>query len=101
MIIIYCYRRFGDCQIQDTLRPEVSQQVSLGFKPHLGLTTRLLLLSGCYGFVDVGHPLWREDGSVTRRGHSQQYIISTFKFLPAGILRKFFVKSGENPDELQ
>jgi hypothetical protein len=31
---------------------------------HLGLTTRFLLLSNSWGFVDVGRSLWREDGSV-------------------------------------
>jgi hypothetical protein len=31
---------------------------------HLGLTTRLLLLSDSCGFVDVGCSRWREDGSV-------------------------------------
>jgi hypothetical protein len=30
----------------------------------LGLTTRYLLLSDSCGFVDLGRPLWREDGSV-------------------------------------
>jgi hypothetical protein len=31
---------------------------------HLGLATRSLLLSDSCGFVDVGRPLWREDGSA-------------------------------------
>jgi hypothetical protein len=31
---------------------------------HLGLKTRFLLLSDSFGFVDVGRPLWREDGSA-------------------------------------
>jgi hypothetical protein len=31
---------------------------------HLGLTTRSWLLSDSCGFVDLGRPLWREDGSV-------------------------------------
>jgi hypothetical protein len=31
---------------------------------HLGPKTRFLLLSEICVFVDVGHPLWREDGSV-------------------------------------
>jgi hypothetical protein len=33
-------------------------------KAHLGLTTRFLLLSDSYGFVDVGSSLWREEGSA-------------------------------------
>jgi hypothetical protein len=31
---------------------------------HLGITTRLLLLSDSFWFVDVGRSLWRENGSV-------------------------------------
>jgi hypothetical protein len=31
---------------------------------HLGPKIRFLLLSDCCGFVNVGRPLWREDGSV-------------------------------------
>jgi hypothetical protein len=42
----------------------VSQSVSLGVEPHLGLMTRYLLLSDSYGLVLVGRPLWREDWSV-------------------------------------
>jgi hypothetical protein len=32
--------------------------------PHLGLTTRFLLLSDSCGFADVGRSLWRENGSA-------------------------------------
>jgi hypothetical protein len=35
----------------------VSQSVSLGVEPHLGLMTRYLLLFDSYGFVSVGRPL--------------------------------------------
>jgi hypothetical protein len=45
------------------LRLTVSQSVSLGVEPHLGFMTRYLLLFDSYGLF-VGHPLWREDGSV-------------------------------------
>jgi hypothetical protein len=45
-------------------RLTVSQSVSLGVEPHLGLITRYLLLFDNYGLVFVGRPLWREDGSV-------------------------------------
>jgi hypothetical protein len=31
---------------------------------HLGLTTRSWLLSDSWGFVGLGRPLWREDGSA-------------------------------------
>jgi hypothetical protein len=43
------------------------QSVGLSFlasSPHLGPKTRFLFLSDSWGFVDVGRPLWREDGSV-------------------------------------
>jgi hypothetical protein len=51
-------------QVQVTLRLTVSQSVSLGIEPHLGLMTRYLLLFGIYGLLFVGRPLWREDGSA-------------------------------------
>jgi hypothetical protein len=51
-------------QVQVTLRLTVSQSVSLGVEPHLGLMTRYLLLFGIYGLVFVGRSLWREDGSA-------------------------------------
>jgi hypothetical protein len=46
------------------LRPTVSWPVCLGVKLHLGPTIIFLLLSHSYGFVAMGRPLWREDGSV-------------------------------------
>jgi hypothetical protein len=51
-------------KVKVTLRLTVSQSVSLGVEPHLWLMTRYLLLFDSYGFVFVGFPLWREDGSV-------------------------------------
>jgi hypothetical protein len=51
-------------KVKVILRLTVSQPVSLGVKPHLGPTTRYLLLCDSYGLVLVGCPLWREDGSV-------------------------------------
>jgi hypothetical protein len=50
--------------VKVTLRRRVSQSVSLGVEPHLGLMTRYSLLLDSYGLVFVGRPLWREDGSV-------------------------------------
>jgi hypothetical protein len=41
-----------------------SQPVYLGVKSHVGPKTRFLLLSDSCRFIDVGCPLWREDGSV-------------------------------------
>jgi hypothetical protein len=51
-------------KVKVTLRRTVSQSVSLGVKPHLGLMTRYLLLFDSCGLVFVRRPLWREDGSV-------------------------------------
>jgi hypothetical protein len=58
-------------------RRSVGQSVLVS-SPHLGLMTRFLLLSDNCGFVDMGRPLWREDGSVVynccclrQRSHSQ------------------------------
>jgi hypothetical protein len=42
-------------KVKVTLRPAVSQSVSLGVEPHLGLMTRCLI---------AGRPHWQEDGSV-------------------------------------
>jgi hypothetical protein len=43
--------------IQVTLRLTVSQSVSLGVEPHLGLMTRYILLFDNYGLAFVGRPL--------------------------------------------
>jgi hypothetical protein len=51
-------------EVKITLRLTISQSVSVGVEPHLGLMTRYLLLFGSCGLVFVGRPLWREDGSV-------------------------------------
>jgi hypothetical protein len=51
-------------KVKVTLRLTVSQLVSLGVEPHLGLMTRYLLLIDNYGLIFLGRPLWREDGSV-------------------------------------
>jgi hypothetical protein len=58
-------------------RRSVGQSVLVS-SPHLGLMTRFLLLLDSCGFVDMGRPLWREDGSVDynccclrQRSHSQ------------------------------
>jgi hypothetical protein len=44
-------------KVKVTLRLTVSQSVSLGVEPHLGLMTRYLLLFDNYGLVSVGRPL--------------------------------------------
>jgi hypothetical protein len=47
-------------KVKVTLRLTVSQSVSLGVEPHLGLMTRYLLLFDSYGIVFLGRPLWRK-----------------------------------------
>jgi hypothetical protein len=44
-------------KVNVTMPLTVSQSVSLGVKPHLGLMTRYLLLCGSYSLVFVGLPL--------------------------------------------
>jgi hypothetical protein len=55
-----------------TLWLTVSQSVSLGVEPHLGLMTRYLLLYDSYGLVFVGHPLWWETNLC--QSQSQSYV---------------------------
>jgi hypothetical protein len=43
-------------KVKVTLRLMVSQSVSLGIEPHLGLVTRYLLLFDSYGLVSCGAP---------------------------------------------
>jgi hypothetical protein len=47
-----------------TLWLMVSWPVFLGVEPHVGPTTRSHFFLGICEFVEMGRPLWREDGSV-------------------------------------
>jgi hypothetical protein len=51
-------------KVKVTLRLTVSQSISFGVEPHLGLMTRYILLFERYCLVFVERRLWREDGSV-------------------------------------
>jgi hypothetical protein len=51
-------------KVKVTVRLTVSQSVSLGDEPKLGLMTRYLLHFDFYGLVFLGRPLWREGGFV-------------------------------------
>jgi hypothetical protein len=51
-------------KVKVMLRPSVSRPVSLVVKHPSGAQDQILLLSDTCVFVDVGRPLWREDGSV-------------------------------------
>jgi hypothetical protein len=53
------------------LRLTVNQSVCICIKPHLGPKGRFLLLSHSCGFVEVGQPLKREEGSVVYCGQNQ------------------------------
>jgi hypothetical protein len=44
-------------KVKLTFRLTVSQSVSPGVEPHLGLMTRYLLLFDSYGLVFVGRPM--------------------------------------------
>jgi hypothetical protein len=48
---------YTQVRVKVTLRLTVSQSVSLGVEPHMGLMTRYLLLLDSYGLVFVGRPL--------------------------------------------
>jgi hypothetical protein len=48
----------------------VSQSVCLSVQPHLGLLNRYFFFFESYCRVYMGHPLWREDGSVVSLSQS-------------------------------
>jgi hypothetical protein len=63
-VAVYCenhteHTNTSQVKIKVTLQLTVSQSVSFGVEPHLGLMTRYLLLFDSYGFVFVGRPLTR------------------------------------------
>jgi hypothetical protein len=61
-LYIFTYSHFEICplaalfKVKVTLRLTVSQSVSLGFDPHMGLMTRYLLLFDSYCLVFCGAP---------------------------------------------
>jgi hypothetical protein len=71
-------------QVKVTLRRTVSRSVGqpvLVSYPFWGPMTRFLLLSNNCSLVDMGHPLWREDGSVICCGYTHPCMSSIFKIL--------------------
>jgi hypothetical protein len=89
MTVTNSYSRLSNSS-QSHILPAVSQLVNPGVKPHLEPKTKFLLLSGICAFVNVRHPLWREDGSVIYHGLSQQYMLLSELSL---------YKLGSNPTE--
>jgi hypothetical protein len=79
------------------LRSTVSRPIYLGAKPHLGPETRFLLLSDSCGFVDVGRPLWRQDGSVVCNCCWPSSTQSFFCPSPAGLMTTFYYLRFETP----
>jgi hypothetical protein len=79
------------------LRPTVSRPVSLSVKAHMGPKTRFLLLSDTCEFVEVGRPLWREDGSVICNcwwsSPAQLFSVPS----PAGLITIFYCLGFETP----
>jgi hypothetical protein len=63
VLLILCCRKlnrrkgFVKVKVKVTLRMTVTQSVSLGVEPHLGLMIRYLLLFDNYGLVFLGRPL--------------------------------------------
>jgi hypothetical protein len=79
------------------LRPTVSRPVCLRVKPHLWPKTRCLLPPDSCGFVDVGRPLWREDGSVVYNCCWSSPAQSSSGPSPAGFMITFYCLKFEIP----
>jgi hypothetical protein len=77
-------------------RRSVGQCVLIS-SPHLRPKTRFLLLSDSCGFVDVGRPLWREDGSVVYNCRWPSSAQSFSGPSPAGLITIFYCLRFETP----
>jgi hypothetical protein len=78
-------------------RRPVGQSVFVSSPPICDLKTRFLLLSDSCGFVDVGRPLWRKDGSVV---HNCCWSSPAHLFLnasPAGLIAIFYCHRFDTP----
>jgi hypothetical protein len=76
---VYCSLEKSGVEVEVKLLPTVSQSVSqsvLVSGSHLDLMAKFFyFLSNNCGFLDVGHPLWRQDGFVI-------YLYNCFCALP-------------------
>jgi hypothetical protein len=92
--LVLKYRLWTTCQSQ--IRSYVNTD-GLGVKPHLEPKIRFLLLSDSCGFVDVGRPFWREDGSVVYNCCWSSPAQSFSGPSPAGLLTVFYCLRFETP----
>jgi hypothetical protein len=58
------------------LRPMVSRPVCSCIRQPLGAMTRSYYCADIYGFVDMGRPLWRKDGSAIYRFHCPAFALN-------------------------
>jgi hypothetical protein len=79
------------------LWPTVSRPICLGVKPNLGPRTRFLLMSHSCRFIDVRHPLWRENGSFVYSCFWTLPAQSYSGLIPAGLMTIFYCLTFETP----
>jgi hypothetical protein len=88
MTLFYCLmvlEAFTVPKFKVTLRPTASQSWC---QAPSGAQDQIFVTDSC-GFVDVGRPLWREDGSVSCRGYSQLYMSSICSHFASWVCTQF------------
>jgi hypothetical protein len=84
-------------RVRVMLRPRSVGQSVLVSSTHLGLTTRFLLLSDSCGFVTVGRPLGRENGSAVYNCCWSSPAQSFLGPSPAGLVTIIYCLKFETP----
>jgi hypothetical protein len=74
--IVACYWIIRT-KIKVMLQPSVSRPVCLEIKHQSGAYDQIFISQTDCGFVDIGRPLWQEDGSVF---YTVQYTYNIFRF---------------------